>query len=390
MKAGVLIASLALSFTPILAAHAANLEISSQPAVSGLQTGDVLPLVRTVNGQATLYQAPIALFQQDSSGTDSTAWHNTDDLAAALVTPTGMTQSTLGKLLASLNSGLTSVQATATAALTTSVADGRYWALSADLSTAKYGNGTLQQAIDAAAASGGGSSTGGLTQAAADVRYWQQTADLTNALLGTSTIGATIGALQSTAATAMTRTQADARYWQQDADMTNAVLGSSTVGQVVTTIQQTAATAQATASAALTQTAADTRYWQQSADISAAKVTVSGKQSTLAVALAAGGGATTPTVTNTTGSHTFATSETGSLLVSGDSTAVTYTVPAGLSAGQSFNIVQGGAGQIQFVAASGITLKNYSGDTHSGGQWAHVHMTMLSSTVALLEGTTAP
>lgn len=68
------------------------------------------------------------------------------------------------------------------------------------------------------------------------------------------------------------------------------------------------------------------------------------------------------------------TSYAGQVVEVANSTAVTFTINAGLfTNGQSCEIVQTGAGQITFVAGSGVTLRSYAGLT-TRGQYARVRV----------------
>ncbi|GBR00583.1 hypothetical protein [Acetobacter oeni] len=228
-------------------------EVSGLPAGMPFQTGDAVPFSRTVNGTATPYQFdPSVAF---ANATDPKAWHQTSDLAAALVTPAGGTQVALGTELTAIVQQIAAAQATASAALTTTTGDVRYVKQLGDVSSNTVTSGGSTMTIEAlaaevAAGSGGGTVTG-ITQAEADARYWQLTSNIAGATYGTTTLSAQL-----------------ATY--------------------------------------LTSASANSAYWSQTANISAAFVTYSGGTTTLSAALAAaaasgsGGSSTTATVPVTT------------------------------------------------------------------------------------------
>ena|SRR5215471_2573438 len=60
----------------------------------------------------------------------------------------------------------------------------------------------------------------------------------------------------------------------------------------------------------------------------------------------------------------------GSTLAANGATAVTITIPKGLSPSFVCSVIQMGAGQVGFVAGSGVTLNSYSGYVHIAGRYA--------------------
>lgn len=58
--------------------------------------------------------------------------------------------------------------------------------------------------------------------------------------------------------------------------------------------------------------------------------------------------------------------------------AITVTIPANAAVpfapGTVLQMVQTGAGQVQFVGATGVTIHNVNGQSHTKGQWANVYL----------------
>jgi hypothetical protein len=75
------------------------------------------------------------------------------------------------------------------------------------------------------------------------------------------------------------------------------------------------------------------------------------------------------TITGT--SHTLAEADDGKVLLFTNGSAITLTIPAGLTLGHSCTVIQQGAGQITFTPSS-TTLRNRQGHTKTAGQYARV------------------
>ena len=69
-------------------------------------------------------------------------------------------------------------------------------------------------------------------------------------------------------------------------------------------------------------------------------------------------------------------------------TAVTITIPAGLSAGFNCTIIQGGAGSVTVLAATNVTLNGYAGLKTLAGQYAAASILATSSNNYIIYGNT--
>ncbi len=79
----------------------------------------------------------------------------------------------------------------------------------------------------------------------------------------------------------------------------------------------------------------------------------------------------------------------GRRLVCTAATAVTVTVPVGLSSYFECSVMQGGAGQITFATSGGALLHNVHGHTKTAAQYAQVGIEYYQSGKFLLQGETA-
>ena len=93
-------------------------------------------------------------------------------------------------------------------------------------------------------------------------------------------------------------------------------------------------------------------------------------------------------ITDTTTSRTLSDSDNGQVLMFNNSSAITVTVPAGLTLGFACTILQLGTGQITFSASS-TTINNRSGHTKTAGQHSRVGLMHYSTDVYNLGGDTA-
>lgn len=96
-----------------------------------------------------------------------------------------------------------------------------------------------------------------------------------------------------------------------------------------------------------------------------------------------------PTATANTGAYTLKAADAGNILVSNDSTAVTYTVPADLVAGDVFTVVQGADGVITFTPAEGTTINNVISGSSTNGKYSLVTLTVINPQWVILSGDVA-
>jgi hypothetical protein len=89
------------------------------------------------------------------------------------------------------------------------------------------------------------------------------------------------------------------------------------------------------------------------------------------------------------GDHTLSAADSGRIVVSTGSSPSTITVPAGLPLGWQCAIVQGGAGQVTFAAAGGVTLASRQSFTKTAGQYALVSLMHLGGGTHVLLGDAA-
>lgn len=73
-------------------------------------------------------------------------------------------------------------------------------------------------------------------------------------------------------------------------------------------------------------------------------------------------------------SYTLASGDSGKIVECGNAAAITVTLPNSLAAGFSCTVVQAGAGQVTFSAASGATLRSFDSYSKTAGQWAAVSL----------------
>jgi hypothetical protein len=93
-------------------------------------------------------------------------------------------------------------------------------------------------------------------------------------------------------------------------------------------------------------------------------------------------------VTESTTSRTLGSGDNGIILMCTSNSAVTITVPTGLSIGFTITIIQAGTGQITFSASS-TTINNRQSHTKTAGQWAVAGLIQRSSNNFVLSGDTA-
>jgi hypothetical protein len=93
-------------------------------------------------------------------------------------------------------------------------------------------------------------------------------------------------------------------------------------------------------------------------------------------------------VTEISTSRTLGSGDNGIILMCTSNSAVTITVPTGLSIGFTITIIQAGTGQITFSASS-TTINNRQSHTKTAGQWAVAGLIQGSSNNFVLSGDTA-
>jgi len=113
-------------------------------------------------------------------------------------------------------------------------------------------------------------------------------------------------------------------------------------------------------------------------------VGVSGGVSADAFMLAGGG---IRTLTGTT--YTFLATDNGKVITMNNASGITATVPSGLPVGYSVTVIQLGAGQVGFTAASGVTLNSYTSLRKIAGQHGSASVVSYSSNVFNLAGNLA-
>lgn len=91
------------------------------------------------------------------------------------------------------------------------------------------------------------------------------------------------------------------------------------------------------------------------------------------------------TIDGTTDPYTLSASDNGKVLYVTDATALTINCAAGLGAGFSCTIIQGGAGKVT-VAANGQTLVSYSSLFSTMGQYAVISVICPVANTFLLAG----
>jgi hypothetical protein len=77
--------------------------------------------------------------------------------------------------------------------------------------------------------------------------------------------------------------------------------------------------------------------------------------------------------------YTFVAADSGKQVTLTNAAAVAATLPNNLPKGWNCLVWQGGAGQVTFSPASGATLRNRQGQTHTAGQYAMVSLMVMSN-----------
>lgn len=92
-------------------------------------------------------------------------------------------------------------------------------------------------------------------------------------------------------------------------------------------------------------------------------------------------------VTEAGTSRTLGAADNGKIIMCTSNSAVTITVPTGLSVGFSVTVMQAGTGQVSFSASS-TTINNRQSHTKTAGQWAVVSLIQRTTNNFVLAGDT--
>ena len=87
--------------------------------------------------------------------------------------------------------------------------------------------------------------------------------------------------------------------------------------------------------------------------------------------------------------YTFLSSDNGEVITMNNASGITATVPAGLPVGYSVTVIQLGAGQVGFTAASGVTLNSYTSLRKIAGQHGSASLVSYQTNVFNLAGNLA-
>jgi len=85
-------------------------------------------------------------------------------------------------------------------------------------------------------------------------------------------------------------------------------------------------------------------------------------------------------------SYTLASTDNAEVIKSDAASAITVTIPTGLPTGFNCMVLQYGAGQITFAAASGVTIINRNAYTKTLGQYAIATVLHLGSNIVVISG----
>ncbi len=77
--------------------------------------------------------------------------------------------------------------------------------------------------------------------------------------------------------------------------------------------------------------------------------------------------------------YTVAAGDTGKTVTCNNASAITVTLPNSLAVGFTCEVIQKGAGQVTFSAASGATINNRSTHTKIAGQYGAVRLTVMAN-----------
>jgi hypothetical protein len=88
-------------------------------------------------------------------------------------------------------------------------------------------------------------------------------------------------------------------------------------------------------------------------------------------------------------SYTLTTDDNGTIVVFTSGSAVTLTVPAGLTDRFTCSVVQYGAGQVTVTAGAGVTLRLRGSTNKTGGQYAIASLVSVVNDEYILAGDTS-
>jgi hypothetical protein len=88
-------------------------------------------------------------------------------------------------------------------------------------------------------------------------------------------------------------------------------------------------------------------------------------------------------------SYTLNTSDNGKIIVFTSSSAVTLTIPAGLTDRFTCSLVQYGTGQVTVTAGAGVTLRLRGSTNKTGGQYAIASLVSVVNDEYILAGDTS-
>lgn len=91
-------------------------------------------------------------------------------------------------------------------------------------------------------------------------------------------------------------------------------------------------------------------------------------------------------ITSISTSYSLAATDNAEVIQSNAASAITITIPTGLPTGFNCMVLQYGAGQITFAAASGVTIINRNSYTKTLGQYAIATVLHLGSNIVVISG----
>jgi hypothetical protein len=92
------------------------------------------------------------------------------------------------------------------------------------------------------------------------------------------------------------------------------------------------------------------------------------------------------TISSISAAYTLAATDNAEVIKSDAASAITVTIPTGLPTGFNCMVLQYGAGQITFAAASGVTIINRNSYTKTLGQYAIATVLHLGSNIVVISG----
>jgi hypothetical protein len=92
------------------------------------------------------------------------------------------------------------------------------------------------------------------------------------------------------------------------------------------------------------------------------------------------------TISSISTSYNLAATDNAEVIQSTAASAITITIPTGLPTGFNCMVLQYGAGQITFAAASGVTIINRNSYTKTLGQYAIATVLHLGSNIVVISG----